>query len=453
MAEVDEAVKKARRTAGAGTQFFDEKRNLWVMEYKPDRIRVTARTQSRVEQKFRDARSNAGLAKIRVVSNPWTVKRWMWHWFDTINRSKPRTRAGYKSKISTIIIPAIGHVLLTDFTAEHAQAIVHYAIRTGRSATSARQAQAIFASAALSAETHKLMPFNPMPLIKKIPARAYKPVALSVDDAFRVFDVTRNDRLGSRWAAGLLTAARQGEILGLEIERADFGSGLIHLEWALQAVPWAHGCSPDPIHGGMYPCGKVRGGSCPERRRDVKEEYEHRVLDVDSGLMLLRPKTRGSARTVPMEATLRAWLEERVDEAATEPNPFGLMWTSERKRNRGGNNGRSADSLTPSVRTLLPLDGSPIDPSADNRAWHAVLERAGGPQVRVHDSRVTAVTLMRRAGIPLEIIRSIAGHATVEMSLKYDAGDATFAAERDALSRLGASINFELRPKESDPVN
>ena len=89
--------------------------------------------------------------------------------------------------------------------------------------------------------------------------------------------------------------------------------------------------------------------------------------------------------------------------------------------------------------TLLVLDGSPIDPRDDNRAWHDVLKRAGVRDARLHDARHAAVDLLYAADVSESVIGDIVGHSAVTMSRAYRSrGDR--GAQRAALEAMARLV-------------
>jgi integrase len=92
---------------------------------------------------------------------------------------------------------------------------------------------------------------------------------------------------------------------------------------------------------------------------------------------------------------LRSAIEERQEAAASEANPFGLLWTG---------------SAT---------GGVPIDPSADNRSWKQLVGRLDVPQARLHDARHAAVTMLYEVGVPEVVAMEIVGHSSTAMTRAY----------------------------------
>jgi len=93
-----------------------------------------------------------------------------------------------------------------------------------------------------------------------------------------------------------------------------------------------------------------------------------------------------------------------VDASNREDNPHGLLWTMDAGK-------RSQD-----------IQGRPIDPGTDNKAWHRMLDRLAIPQVRLHDARHAAVDVLYEAGAPEVVIKDIVGHAQIDMTRRYRSG-------------------------------
>ena len=75
-----------------------------------------------------------------------------------------------------------------------------------------------------------------------------------------------------------------------------------------------------------------------------------------------------------------------------------------------------------------------------NRAFKAVLERAGLPKIFFHDLRHTCATLLLRQGVNPKFVREILGHADISFTLNVyshvlpDIGGAAAGAMDAALS-------------------
>jgi len=122
------------------------------------------------------------------------------------------------------------------------------------------------------------------------------------------------------------------------------------------------------------------------------------------GCYLDTPKTEGGYRVLPLSEALSQVLRGHMarQEAVGEG---GFVFTT-------------------------PI-GTPLDPRNSLRWWHNLTERAGVGRRRFHASRHTAASLMHEAGVPLEVISRVLGHASIAITAD------TYTEIRDAARRRG----------------
>ncbi len=388
---------------------------------KRRRGKVTSMVKSEVVSKL-NALKNDLVTRGDLPTGSETVSKWMAYWMDRINKSQPSTRQGYRSSIK-YIDAAIGKIKLAALTPSDVRKVEQFIVdRKGLSPTTARQAYQVLSKALKDAEREGRVFRNVARQIDPPRKAVPKLSVLTADEGIDLIGTQVEKRLGSRIAAAILTGARQGELLGLEIERVYFhpdpeaNLDTIDLSWQLQRINWLHGCDDS--------CGRTRGTDCPKRTIDAPADWEHRPIT--GALYWSRPKSKAGWRVIPLVEPLRSIIRRRIDVAATEPNPYGLVWTSDQKRSKGG---------IGSEHKLLPLDGSPIDPSRDNKAWHQALHDAGVTQVRLHDARHTTVTILYDLGVPETTIQDIVGQSTISVTRGYRSKSRRLPAE--ALAMLG----------------
>lgn len=344
-------------------------------------------------------------------SEPELLKDWIRFWFAHIHSKKiaPKTIASYRTSVEQHIIPVIGHVRIDRLTPQHVRDVELEIRAKGLGGSTAQSAHRVLSLALRDAVRDGLISRNVAALVDQPKKKPPTMTVLNAADGIRLLETVQHDRLGSRIAAALLTGARQGELLGLELDRV---TDELDLSWQLKRFSWSHGCNPSKPWEPA--CRARRGGSCPKRRLDAPEDQEFRHLT--GGLWLSRPKSAAGWRVIPLVEPLRSIIERRMQAAAQEPNPHGLLWTAER-------NGWTGE-----------LEGSPIDPRNDNRAWHEALARADVPDAMLHSARHTAVDLLYSAGVDEVTIAEIVGHSTHLMSRKYRTRGNRDTL-RDALSR------------------
>ena len=101
-----------------------------------------------------------------------------------------------------------------------------------------------------------------------------------------------------------------------------------------------------------------------------------------------------------------------------------------------------------SIRYRRNLRGRWVFPSrsGDHRkslkkAWYDIRDRAGLSDVRIHDLRHTAASLMLSAGVPLDIVGRVLGHTQAQTTLRY--AHLTDEAGKAATDALGNVIAFK----------
>jgi integrase len=309
---------------------------------------------------------------------------WLRYWLEDIAKRevKPRTAANYASTVRNHLLPRVAHIPLVDLTAADVRGVGIAVVDQGRSSTTALHTYRVLAIALAAAHREGYTYRDAAKQVR--PPRKARPdlAVLTAAHARKIIRASSGDRLGSRWAAALLTGARQGELLGLELDRV--GDSL-DLSWQLQRLTWTHGCGAR--------CGWSRGTDCPDRRIVAPAGFESRHLA--GGLWLTRPKSAAGWRQVPLVGSLRAGVETRREVAMAEANPHGLLWT------RAG------------------ATGAPIDPSVDNRARKKLLSGLDVPQARLHDARHAAVTLLYEANVSEALAMEIVGHSTAAKTRAY----------------------------------
>lgn len=344
-----------------------------------------------------------------------SLTAWLRYWLAEIvdHEVRPKTAESYRSLVRLYIEPAIGARELVSLTTADVRELHRYMRDAGLAASTVRQGHRVLAIALKQAHREGYTYRDVAALVKPPRPSAPALVTLSRADAARLLEAARGDRLESRWMAALLTGARQGELLGLELDRV---SNELDLSWQLQRLTWQHGCG--------HLCARVRGSECPGRRIVAPADHERRHLV--GGFWLTRPKSIAGSRRIPLVEPLRSLILERVEAASTEPNPYGLLWTSG------------------SPRSL----GQPIDASADSKAWHALARSAGLSGIRLHDARHFTVDLLYAAGVPEVVAMDLIGHSSVAMTRRYRSGS-TNETLRVALERTSRELGAG-DPRETD---
>ena len=413
--------RRARRVKNTGGLYQRASDGMWCASVELPAPPGQRRRKVIVRAKKADALAALRKAKADFeragdlpTSSP-TVSQWCDIWWTRygMTRLKVSTRSTYRSKIENYIKPSIGRVPLDRLSLDHVYRMHAYVTDTlGLDPASALAAHRVLSVIISDAEREDRVGRNVVRLADK-PRVGKRPKTYLDNAQARELLVSVKDNPGeaARWATAILTGMRQGERLGLTADMLDFEAGAITKAWQLRRIPFEHGCGERGEAG--WPCGRKRGGNCPQRHLDVPPDQE--VVNVEGGLYMTRPKSAASWATIPMVGLLRDVLAAYLEEHP--PGMHGLIFTRE--------------------------DGRPIDPADDAADWRAALRRAGLPAVDGHSARHTCNTVLTELGVGVDVRRKILGHASnaINEAVYTHTSDVRVA---EAMRQLSAAMDFRL---------
>lgn len=386
-----------------------------VVELAPDpktgkrrRRFLYGKTEAAVLNSLRDARRQLDDSGDLPTSDM-LLSKWLTYWLEHIayDRVKPGTLQSYRTAVTQYLTPSIGKRPLSRLTTTHVRQMHDYVRAKGCNSSTVHNAHVALSVALNDAMREGKVPRNVASLVRRPQKAASKRGALTFPEAKALLTLAANDeRTAARWLAAFLLGARQGELLGLRWDYVDLDTGMVDLAWSLQAVRYAHGCTP---RGEDPTCGKKTGRACPQRVLPIPDGFESEHLD--GNLCLLRPKSRTSRRVIPLPDAL--WAAFKLHNERTGPNPHGLVWTRP--------------------------DGRPINPKDDWTAWQDIKTAAGiERKLTLHEARHSTATWLADAGVAENVIVDLLGHSDVIVNRSYQ--HLSPATGRQALNLLGAQL-------------
>ena len=199
---------------------------------------------------------------------------------------------------------------------------------------------------------------------------------LSLAEAHRVLQASEAEPLHALYVLALYLGLRRAELLGLRWEDVVL--------------------DPEP---GRYPL----------------LEINQTLQRVGGELQFVPPKTRTSRRTVPLPPVCVRVLKDHAKRQAEQRAVAGSDW-------------REHGLVFPS------RVGTPMEPDNLRRSWDRI-KKAAGVELRFHDLRHTCVTLLLDLGVPPHIVREIAGHSALDVTMTIYA-HASLDEKYRALSKL-----------------
>lgn len=240
--------RKPRRGQGDGSIYRRQSDGRWLAVIDlgggSGRVRtrktVSAKTRAEVVQKLRKLQQQMDAG---VLPDTATTEEWLNHWIENIApRTKrkgklvaKRTLIGYRSYLTTWLIPHLGKIRLQHLTPDHVRAMYAAMRKAGRSETTIRQAHAILHRALRVAMLEGRVMRNAADL-QDAPSAEINPTAhLTVDEATTVLAACAGGRELVRTICAVGLGLRQEEALGLRWEDdINLDAGTLHVQRAVQ---------------------------------------------------------------------------------------------------------------------------------------------------------------------------------------------------------------------------
>ena len=178
---------------------------------------------------------------------------------------------------------------------------------------------------------------------------------LSPEQARRLLEAARGDRLEALYVLAVHCGLRQGELLGLRWEDVDLEAGTLHVRRTLTLAK--------------------------------------------DGPKFMAPKTAKSRRQIRFTTGAVEALKRHHDRQFEECTRLTGLWQ---------------DYGLVFATTI----GTPINPrNLTGRSFKPLLKQAGLPDIRFHDLRHTCATLLLREGVNVKVVSEMLGHASIIITL------------------------------------
>lgn len=352
-----------RRKNGNGT-LYQRSDGQWegryIIGYSEDgsvkKKYVTAKTKKECAAKLSKIKEEMGLRSDKLDPEM-AFSSWIEIWYELYCKPKLRvtTQKNYENFIYNHIIPNIGNISLNQITQAKVQQFYSKMKKNGRithrdvygnglSDRSVRTIHAICRSSLERACVENLISVNPTIGCKLPPKKSGEMKVLSASEVRRFLIQAQVEGMLPLYLLELSSGLRRGEIIALQWKDLNFETGELRID---------------------------------------KQVYR-----VDGELMVMKPKTKASIRTIILpEIVLRVLRDYQLTVAS--------KW------------------MFPSLYD----DNKPRDPHSLGTKLHGILERAGCKQVRYHDLRHTFATLALEQGMDVKSLSAVLGHVSSDITL------------------------------------
>lgn len=314
-----------------------------------------AASQKQAAQALREAlrRRDAG---VMVTPGRETVEAFLLRWLDGIRPTiRPRSWERYEEHVRLHLSPTFGALPLGKLSPLDVQAALGALLAQGLSPATVRRAYATIRRALSQGVRWRLVAVNVADLVDPPRVSRREMAALSPDEARTLLRAVEGDPLEALYVLAVTAGLRQGELLALRWASVDLAAATLGVTGTLT---------------------RTRG----------------------AGLAITEPKSARSRRHVELSAlaveSLRRHRLSQLERRVLAAN----VWEDH-------------------DLVFAGPHGGFLGVSDLGRRYRRVLARAGLRQVRFHDLRHTAATLLLGQGVHPKIVSEMLGHSTVAITL------------------------------------
>lgn len=351
---------------------------------KPKRTYFYGRTRAEVQIKVSDLTAKVQKGTYREPGKM-TVAEWFETWLrDYMKLSlRPTTWESYTCQVKTHVVPALGHLKLSELQTMHLQRLYNEALESGRkdgkglAPKSVRYIHTIIHACLEQARKEHLLAFNPAGAVT-LPKMNKKEIRfLSTQEITDFLDVAKDSKHYAAFYLALNTGLRRGEILGLRWRDVDFEEGRLTVSQALVRIS-------------------------------------------GQGLVFQEPKTSLSSRVVDLFPAVLDVLKRHK----RKQNEWRLM--------AGGAYNTGLDLV---FATEL---GEPVDPRAFTRVFERLIAKVG-IKCCFHDLRHTFATIALEQGVDTKTIQETLGHHSAAFTMDVYSG-VTARMKRQVADKVGSLL-------------
>lgn len=355
----------ARRSNGAGSVYRRKSDGKWVGSVTLDngtRKVFYGKTKKEVEDRVNKAVYEQQQGTF-IATSQQTVGQFLTDWLDNTHqrRIRPRTYERYREALELHIIPALGRYQLQKLTAQHVQSFYAKKESEGLAPATIRYYHSVLHNALNTAVKWGLVTRNVCTLTSPPRRERHEMQTLSLEQAQKLIDSLNGHKWEALFKLAIATGLRRGEILALKWQDIDFEAGTLQVRRILSRVP-----------------------TKTPNRQHVYVEAE--------------PKTKRSRRSVVIASFALEALRKHRSIQLEDQRKAGKYW-------------QEHDYI------FCTSTGNHLSPNYVVDVLKKLLQRAELPNIRFHDLRHSAATLLFKMNVHPKIVQELLGHSNISITL------------------------------------
>ncbi len=323
---------------------------------KAKRKTFYGKTKKEVQEKLRLAINEQKQGTLATGPRQ-TLAVYLPYWLENIAKPTIRkvTYRQYRSALNAHLLPVLGKVTLQSLKPEHVQSLCADMLEDGLMPSTIRLIHGVLHNALEDAVKWNLVPRNVAGLVSPPRLERREMHVLTPEQAHKLLETAKGSRIEVLLLLAITTGARRGEMLALRWDDLDLEKGIMNIR---RTVCW------------------VRGYGYVENEPKTKSG-RRRVMLTDVVVSALREH--------------KARQEQDKIEAGKDWKNFNVVFHN--------------------------IYGSFLNPNAVHIWYHALLKKAGLPDMRFHDLRHSAATILLMKGVHPKVVQELLGHSTIAMTM------------------------------------
>lgn len=359
---------RGRRGNGEGT-ISQRKNGTYEARITLDdgsRKSIYGKTRKEVQEKLKIALREQQQGTL-VTAPQQKLEQFLRDWLENTQKHsvRPRTYERYEEIVRLHIIPVLGHHYVQKLTVQQVEAFYAKKIKEGYKPVTVASFHNVLHKALDTAVRWNLITRNVCDLVESPHAEEYEIQPLSLEQIRKLLAaaVVRGYPIEALVTLALATGMRRGELLGLKWQDIDFATSTLHVRRIMSRVP-------------------------------SKLKTEER-----KGYVEANTKTKKSRRSIMVASFALIALQRHREYQKEVKQKAGRLWQE-------------------NDLVFCTSIGTPLNPDRDVRLrFKALLKEAGLPDIRFHDMRHSAATLLLAMGIHPKIAQEILGHSNIAMTM------------------------------------
>jgi len=344
-----------KRGQGEGS-IYKRKDGLWIAQVSIQGHRISKYTKTQSEGlNWLHKMCTQVQAGMTLEGAQRPFSEYLQQWLILIQGSiRPNTLIQYSQIVRDHILPQLGRIKLKDLRPDQIQILYSEKLRQGTSSRTVILIHAVLHKALKQAVRLGTIVANPADAVTRPKFRRKEMKTLSDMEAQKLLVAARGTSLEAVYWLAVSTGLRQGELLGLRWS---------DLDWKKQSL-------------------------------QIQRQLQRQAL----GLVFTEPKSAAGRRMIILGTVTLEKLRVHQNLQVEERKLAGDTW-------------QENDLIFPSSI------GTPMDPSNLYHHFKRLLKEAGLPDIRFHDLRHTAATLMLQQGTHPKIVQERLGHSDISLTL------------------------------------